>query len=111
MKFKTIYNRSILFWPDRIDFSDGKFIEETNGFNSKTLSSALHRAEDLATNEWESLMVWVLYVEIHSLAKKYFKQKNLFVKVSEIDLLLIQGTFLEILKEEEYKEMLSQFEL
>lgn len=110
MKFEKIYRESILFWPNTIDISDGKFIEETNGFYLKNLSSAWNKAEELASNEWQDLMVWTLFKMIHTKAEENFKKGVLYVDIQSLDLEELKSKYLEDLQEEYYEDMLAEYE-
>ncbi len=111
MKFEKIYRESISFWPNSIDLSDGKLIEETNGFYSENLSSAWDKAEELASNEWQSLMVWTFYQELHKKAVESFKANRFYLNIDSIDMAMLKQSYLNALKEEGYEKMLNQLEV
>jgi hypothetical protein len=110
MKFEIIYRESILLWPDSIDLSDGKLIEETKGFYSENLSSAWDKAEESASNEWQSLLVWIFFQELHRKAVECFKANRFYLNVDSIDMKILKQAYLNTLKEEGYENMLNQID-
>ena len=109
MNFIEIYNKTLQYWPENIDISDGKLIKETNGFYSNNLSITWSKAEELAaTNKWTSLMVWVIYKAIHRKATELFPEKR-FISVNSMDIFVIEKSYLEALQEDGYEEMLSEY--
>jgi hypothetical protein len=110
MNFKEIYSKCTLVWPESIDLSDGELIEETKGFYSENLSLAWDRAEELVTDEWQSLMVWIFYQELHKKAIEYFMLGRHSLKVASIDLSILEHSYIDTLNEEGYEKMLNQFD-
>lgn len=110
MKFKEIYYPTSKLWPKAIDISDGKYIEQTNGFYSENLSKAWDVAEESVTSEWQALMVWTIYQYLHSKAFKLFKQGGKELNVDEqLNELDVERNYLDSLHGEGYEHMLKQY--
>ena len=73
MHFHSLLTACLPLWPNVIDLSDGHHTP-LGGFYSKGLlraySEAEHQAQSLG--EWPELMTWVLYQQLHRLAKQAF---------------------------------------
>ena len=109
MKFIDIYKAAISFWPEEIDISGGKQIEETDGFYSENLSNAWNLAEDSSRNEWEALMIWVMYQELHKKAAFFHEKGKPNLLVNDLDLSDLEQKYHEALKEEGYEDMLKEY--
>lgn len=110
MKFNEIFRKTIELWPISINISDGRHIKETNGFYFQTLSRAWNNAEDKASNEWQQLMIWIIYQVLHRKAINFFKVGTVELIVSrDINPSEIENLYFESLKGEGYEEMLKEY--
>jgi len=108
MEFATIYNKTIKYFPEIIDVSDGIFYPDSDGFLSKNLSTIWNEAEEKAETEWEALMVWILYQNIHTIAKLKAKSSGI-VAIGDINTENVETDYFEALKEEGYEKMLEVY--
>jgi len=111
MKFNDLYQKTIKYYPTDIDISDGEFIEETNGFRFDNLSNAWDLAEPYAENEWEELLIWIIFRALHRKAKLLYetKEPKLMIVEAAINLTDLQEMYLEALQVEGYEDMLAEF--
>lgn len=109
MKFEDIYKVSIQSWPYKIDLNDAKLIEEINGLYSRNLSIAWDIAEQAATNEWESLMVWAIFQTLHKMATELFKRGKHDLFINAIVIPEVKTLYLKMLQQDEYQDMLKEF--
>jgi len=111
MKFNDLYQKTIKYYPAVIDISDGEFIEETNGFRFDNLSNAWDLAEPCAGNEWEELLIWIIFRALHRKAKLLHGAKGpkLMIVETAINLTDLQEMYFEALQVEGYEEMLEQY--
>lgn len=111
MKFEKIYNETVSLWPKEIDISDSIFFEESDGLLSKSLISAREIAENNTVNEWQDLMVWEMYVAIHSKAIELIKtgNKQMVLNIKGIDVSTLKKSYFESLKVEGYEDMLEEY--
>jgi hypothetical protein len=110
MKFNELYQKTIKYFPDSIDISDGVFIAESNSFLSANLSKSWNLAESYSENEWEALLVWVIYQKLHAKAISIFKtDKARLIKTDKIRLSSIEKRFSIALHEEGYGDMLKEY--
>ncbi len=111
MKFNSLYQKTIKYYPSEIDISDGTMDNETSGFLSRNLSNAWNTAESQGTNEWEDLLVWVIYQAVHKEAMSMFKNdRSKSIAVSQIDPRDVEEGYYEALREEGYEDMLAVYE-
>jgi hypothetical protein len=109
MEFATIYNNTAKYFPDTIDVSDGVFFADSDGFLSKNLSEIWNNAEEKAETEWEALMVWILYQNVHAMAKVKSKAKEGVVVIRDINTEVVETDYFEALKEEGYEKLMEEY--
>lgn len=110
MEFATIYNSTVKYFPDTIDVSDGILFSDSDGFLSKNLSLIWNNAEEKAETEWEALMVWILYQNIHNMAKmKLEDEGGNVVAMCDINTEAVEKEYFEALKEEGYEKLLEEY--
>jgi len=108
MKFTDIYQQTIKLWPATIDVSDGRQVSE-KGFYFSHLSAAWDKAEQKAQGEWQELMVWTIFKELHKNAKILLKEGKSELLIKSLDLTKVEETFALDLQEEGYEEMLAAY--
>jgi hypothetical protein len=109
-------------WPETLDISDGYFItfspkpkypSESKGFRSQHLVDAWEKAEIEAEpkGEWQELMTWILYKNLHQIAKASFlNQVYSFGRESvRQDIFQIKDNLVDNLRHPDYKEMLKEY--
>src|SRR5690606_9185832 len=105
-----LYNEALGLWPDTIDISDGRSLED--GILFSRLNRIWYDVENLATpkGEWHQLMTWVIFSTFHSIAKqKFFEGKHVICK-KDIVAADVRKILLENLEyNAEYKDMLTVF--
>ncbi|KAA0991031.1 hypothetical protein [Dyadobacter aurulentus] len=111
MKFDDLYQKTIKYYPTSIDISDGKFLEETNGFRFDNLSNAWDLAESYAENEWQDLLIWTIFGYLHNKARSLFtsKESEIMTLSTVIDIEDLEMDFLSDLQEEGYEDMLKEY--
>lgn len=104
-----LYEQSILYWPELIDISDGKFVPETNGFKFERLSKAWDGAESKAKgNEWSELSAWIIFRLLHKIAENKFNSKIVVLRPSELSVESFKQDLLNELQNRGYEEMLTE---
>lgn len=109
MIFKEIYEMSLKYWESSIDISDAKIIDETNGFHSLNLSNSWNKAEGKVINDWDDLMVWIIFQELHNIAKENFIKGEFTLKLNEIKEARVEKRCFEALHNEGYGDMLAEY--
>ena len=111
MKFETLYNESLAFWPDEIEIFDGERTDD-GGILFLRLSLIYDRidAEIKPLGEWYELMAWVIFKNLHSIAKKKFSARASTFSKTELDPKNVKADFIDNLKAEGYESMLAEFE-
>ncbi|QRR00782.1 hypothetical protein [Dyadobacter sandarakinus] len=111
MKFNELYQKTIKYFPASIDISDGIFTAESKGFLSPNLSESWNLAESYAENEWEALLVWVIYQKLHAKAISIFKTDSArLIETDKIGLSGIEKMFSAALQDEGYEDMLKEYQ-
>jgi hypothetical protein len=112
MKFKTIYDEVIRFWPSEIDISDGKYFKDNNGYSFYALSRAWNKVELEVggENEWNALMVWSIFTVLHAMSIENFNKKRFRFYTYEINEAIIMEKYLEHLTVDGYEDMLEKYE-
>lgn len=108
MNFNELYKQASELWPNQIDISDG--VSSGNGFFTE-LARLWNKAEFDAKgiNEWLELMTWVIYVNLHTLAKERLGTEFTYITINDLDKEKVIGTLLENLRSEGYESMLEEF--
>ncbi|MEO6523053.1 MAG: hypothetical protein ABIN91_15330 [Mucilaginibacter sp.] len=111
MKFETLYNESLAFWPDDIEIFDGERLDD-GGILFLRLSLIYDRidAEIKPLGEWYELMTWVIFKNLHVIAKKKFSPRALTFSKTELDPECIKTDLIGNLKADGYESMLTEFE-
>ncbi|WP_343539615.1 hypothetical protein [Sphingobacterium thalpophilum] len=109
MNFKSLYDRSLDFWPNEISIEDGQFMENGVLFMnlSRVWDAVEQRTNDL--DDWMSLMTWVIFAEFHSQAILNYENGLRYVYKHNINKENVKKRLLENLKMEEYKDMYDEF--
>lgn len=111
MKFNDLYLKTILYFPIEIDISDGKYIEDTDGFYFGSLSNAWNMAETRTQNKWQDLLIWTIFGYLHKKAISLFnsKKSDIMNLLTVIDMEELEKNFLIDLQEEGYEDMLEEY--
>jgi hypothetical protein len=111
MKFNDLYLKTIKYFPSDIDISEGKFIEETQGFRCEILSKVRRLAEAHSKNDWEELLIWNIYKLIHRKAKSLYVSDDpkLMIVADAIDLDVLEKMYFEALQIEGHEDMLKEY--
>jgi hypothetical protein len=111
MKFETLYTESLAFWPDDIEIFDGERTDEGEVlFLRLSLTYDRIDTEIKPLGEWYELMAWVIFKNLHGIAKKKFSPRALTFSKMELDTDSIMADLLNNLKTEGYENMLKEFE-
>ena len=94
MKFSRIFKETMLFWPSKINISDGKILE-SNKASFPALNNAWESAEVHAEiwSEWHQLMVWAIYGGLHRLAKEELGKGESIISKKDIDIRYVEKKF------------------
>jgi hypothetical protein len=111
MKFETLYNESLAFWPDDIEIFDGERTDD-GGIMFLRLSLMYDGidAEVRPLGEWYQLMAWVIFKNLHGIAKKKFSPRALTFSKAELDPERVKADLIDNLKTAGYETMLTEFE-
>lgn len=109
MKFEELYNNSMELWPEVIDISDGEIVE--NGVLFKELSLVWHEVEASSKlkGEWYDLMAWVVFKNLHNIAKRKLQERGSAIEKTKVNRDKIKHDFIANLQEEDYRDMLDDF--
>ncbi|RZK39854.1 MAG: hypothetical protein EOO90_17375 [Pedobacter sp.] len=109
MKFAELYKKSMELWPDVIDISDGEIAG--NGTLFKNLSSVWNEVEFVskAKGEWYDLMAWIVFGNLHDLARHHLLNGINKLKKTDVNEDKIKQDLLENLQAEDYRDMLEDF--
>ena len=110
MKFSELYNEAIKLWPDEIDISDGKPLEQ--GILFENLSFIWNKVETKAKKmgEWFDLATWIIFGNFHDIAKQGFQIGLKTVSKNQIEVEKVKSDLINNLKLEGYEDMLKEFE-
>lgn len=97
-------------YPSEIDISDGKLINEIEGFTSANFNHVCEKADNDAKSksEWHSLLVWIISQVLHENARDSFI-KSLFVINSYVDKKRFRKFLIHNLKQKDYEDMNQEF--
>jgi len=111
MKFETLYNESLAFWPDDIEIFDGERTDD-GGILFLRLSLTYDRidAEIKPLGEWYELMAWVIFKNLHQIGKKKFTPRTTTFSKTELDAERVKADLLDNLKVAGYEIMLAEFD-
>ena len=111
MKFNDLYSKTIVYFPNEIDISDGKYIEDSDGYYFGSLSNAWNMAEPRAENKWQDLLIWTIFGYLHKKARSLFnsKESEIMTLPTVIDIEDLEKDFLSDLQEEGYEDMLKEY--
>lgn len=113
MKFDTLYQQCLALWPDEVEIYDGERNEfDHNDISFVRLSLTYDRvaAEAIEFGEWYDLMTWVIFKNLHAMAKVGFKRKQATIITSAIDHAQVKADLVDNLKQPGYETMLAEFE-
>ena len=96
-------------WPEKIDISDGELMG--NGVLFKQLSLVWNEVEAISKlkGEWYELMAWIIFGNLHDIAKHQFQEGGNVIEKTQISINKIKQDLIENLNEEDYKDMLNDF--
>jgi hypothetical protein len=113
MKFTEIYGTVIKFWPEEIIINDnGVPISVNAGHFFPSLTKAWDFVEETVGNQnpWLDLMVWTLFQQFHSEAKKAILSGKGTLMTRDVSLKKIETKYFENLHAEDWKKYLKDYE-
>ena len=96
---KLLIEHTLTLFPDSIDISDGE-LRNDNGFWSKNLSDAWHKAEDrngVPGNDAD-FMIWAIYGLLHRKSRENYSNGIYKITLSEISIDSIEKEYLNVKK-------------
>jgi hypothetical protein len=114
MTFIDIYNRTIHFWGEEINFSDGSITESgsaKSGFVSNQLSKKWYEVEkNVGTDDaYADLMGWTMFQVFHKHAIQLFNKNIFTLKPTDISIIEIEQKYFNNLNEEGWEELLFNY--
>ncbi len=96
MKFTTLFEQTLAYWPSDLQVSDGHLIDNKKA-SFPSLNAAWEIAEEAAESqsEWQQLMVWAIYGGLHSHARGALESGIQSIDVKSIDLSYVERKFSE----------------
>jgi hypothetical protein len=88
MNVQNLYNLVRPLWPDNIDISDGKLLENS-GFMSLNMSNVYQKIEDsidFEVEHWKNLGAWSFEQAVWKHAKECFENGVYVIELSNISL-------------------------
>ena len=97
---KPLAEKTLVLFPDIIDISDGE-LRSDNGFFSKNLSDAWHKAEDKngITGNDVDFMIWAIFGLLHRKSRENYSKDIHKVTLKEISIESIEEEYKNVIKE------------
>ena len=97
---KALAEKTLTLFPNVIDISDGE-LRDDNGFYSKNLSDAWHKAEakNVITGNDVDFMIWAIFGLLHRKSRENYLKGIHKVTLKEISIESIEEEYKNVIKE------------